>query len=504
MVLLAAPTAAQSGAITGRVTDARTNTALPGVVVQAYTQGGRVVTDGISNTEGRFLLTGLAAGSYDVSAILIGFAPFKREGVSVTAGGTATLDLALAQQAIGLGQVIVTGSKKVERALEAPAHVEVIDEREIAARPTLTPVDHLRGTPGVDVITQGILSTNVVVRGFNNIFSGALYTLTDHRLASVPSLRVNVMHFVPTTSEDLSRMEVVLGPGAALYGPNTADGVLHLMTKSPLLEPGSTVAFTGGNQDVLQGTVRTGHRLSDNVGFKVSAQLLQAEEFSFVDPDEAAERQRFDGAGGAAARAAYRRDLGLTEAEANARIANIGMRDNDVSRYSGEARLDWRASDELSTTFQTGLTNVGNGVELTGLGAAQVKDWRYGYYQARADWNRLFGQVYLNTSNAGDTYLLRTGQPIVDESTLLVAQLQHGMNVGIFDLVYGADYFYTNPQTRGTINGIYEDEDETTEVGGYLQAETALTGNLNLVLAGRLDDHSALPDPIFSPRAGLV
>ena len=83
-------------------------------------------------------------------------------------------------------------------------------------------------TPGVDIITQGVQSTNVVVRGFNNIFSGALYTLTDNRMAGVPSLRVNVMHFVPTTDEDLQRMEVVLGPGSALYGPNTANGVLHL------------------------------------------------------------------------------------------------------------------------------------------------------------------------------------------------------------------------------------------------------------------------------------
>jgi outer membrane receptor for ferrienterochelin and colicins len=80
-------------------------------------------------------------------------------------------------------------------------------------------VDHLRSLAQVDVIQQGVQSTNVVVRGFNNIFSGALHTLTDHRVAGVPSLRVNIMSWVPSTDEDIERMELVFGPASALYGP---------------------------------------------------------------------------------------------------------------------------------------------------------------------------------------------------------------------------------------------------------------------------------------------
>src|SRR5690606_16301650 len=119
----------------------------------------------------------------------------------------------------------------------------------------------------------------------------------------------------------------------------------------------------------------------------------------------------------------------------------------------------------------------------------------------RFDWNRLFAQIYLNQSDAGDTFLLRTGQPIVDESTLLVGQIRHGFQpAGWQTLTYGVDFFRTTPRTRGTINGMYEDDDETTEVGAYLQSESALHPKFDLVLAGRVDDHSALPDPIFSPR----
>ncbi|HEX8907379.1 MAG TPA: TonB-dependent receptor, partial [Longimicrobiaceae bacterium] len=69
---------------------------------------------------------------------------------------------------------------------------------------------------------------------------------------------------------------------------------------------------------------------------------------------------------------------------------------------------------------------------------------------------------------------------------------------------YGGDMIITNPVTNGTINGLYENDDQTREYGAYVQSETALHPMLDLVLAGRVDFHSALPDPVFSPRAALV
>ena len=44
-----------------------------------------------------------------------------------------------------------------------------------------------------------------------------------------PSLRVNAAWLIPTPNQDIERIEVVLGPAAALYGPNAAAGVLHYL-----------------------------------------------------------------------------------------------------------------------------------------------------------------------------------------------------------------------------------------------------------------------------------
>ncbi|HSJ16096.1 MAG TPA: TonB-dependent receptor [Longimicrobiales bacterium] len=502
---LITPAAAQQGSIVGRVTGTANAQALASANVHAVAVGGRVAARTLTNTDGRFRLM-VDPGTYAVHVEMVGYEAIIQEGVQVSANSTVTMDVALSQAVFQLNPVVVSASKKAEKATDAPAHVEVVSERDIQARPTVTPVDHLRGTPGVDVVSSGVQSTNVVVRGFNNIFSGALHTLTDHRIAGVPSLRVNFMHFVPAGDDDLQRMEVVLGPGAALYGPNTAHGVLHMITKSPLIDQGTTLSVSGGEQSLFHLSGRTAHKLSERFGVKLSGQYLQAEEWGYVDPVEVQEQQLYTTHPAAPLlRQRLQAALQLDAAEVDRRVSLIGRRDNDLQRWSGEARADWRATDDLGVTFQGGLTMVGNGVELTGLGAGQAQDWRYSYLQTRATYGRAFGQVYLNMSDAGDTYLLRNGAPIVDKSRMLVAQLQHGFPARAWqNFTYGVDYIRTTPRTEGSINGSYEDDDETTEVGAYVQSETALHRMFDLVLAGRVDDHSALPDPLFSPRAGLV
>ena len=287
--------AAQTGTISGRVSDAESGGPLVSASVEVVAGGGRIVATGLTDAEGNYRLTNVPAGTYALVFMLVGYGTQRIENVRVVSGESTMTGATLTSSAFQLNPVVVSASKRQEKALEAPANVQVVSEREIADRPAVSPVDHLRNNAAVNVISTGVQSNNVVVRGFNNIFSGSLHTLTDYRIASVPSLRVNFMHFVPQNNEDIARMEVVLGPGSALYGPNTANGVLHMITKSPLDEEGTSLTFAGGERSLLHGTFRTAHRLSDQFGFKFSGQYLQADEWQFTDPDEVAERDSVDG-----------------------------------------------------------------------------------------------------------------------------------------------------------------------------------------------------------------
>ena len=478
--------AAQLGTIAGRVADADGARPIPGATVLALVPTGTAAAGTMTDDQGQFRLN-VAPGTYTVTVRRIGYGETQRRGIVVTTGATAQVDVTLNVRAIELNPTIVTATRTPEKAQNAPAHAEVLTPQVIEERATLTPVDQIRSVPGVDYASTGIQGGNVVVRGFNNVFSGALLTISDYRYTTVPSLRVNTPYLVPTPNEDVGQIEVVLGPGAALYGPNAANGVMHIISKSPFESKGTTVSVGGGSRSIIRGAVRHAGTSGDRFGYKISAQVLKGEDWHYTDPVEAASRQQAITAG------------------ADPDTLRIGRRDFDVERWSGEIRFDIRPTTASELIITGGRAFAGNALEMTGIGTAQARDWSYDFVQGRFNWKRLFVQTFLNTSDTKDTYLLRTGQGVVDKSRVLVGQIQHGLDLGDRQtFIYGVDYSKTDPRTLNTINGRNEAIDEITEVGGYIQSESRLSEMFDFVVAGRLDDHSELEDPVFSPRAALV
>lgn len=489
----ATPVAAQSGTLVGRITDAESGAPLSDVMVTV--EGAEASPDAVlTDVGGRYRITGLPPGRYAVVARHVGYETLRRAGVRIRADETTTVDVTLTSRSFRLNPVVVTASRREEKSLEAPAHVSIVGSEEIEESPAITATEHVEGLPGVDVARNGIQQANIVTRGFNNVFSGALLVMTDNRYARVPSLRFNAYNLIPTTNLDLDRIEVVLGPGAALYGPNSANGVMHMVTKSPFESRGTTVSVAGGERSVFHGAFRHAQTVSEKVAFKVSGQYFRGDDFVFHDPAEVAARrdtiEDFLAAGGDPA--------DTTE-------ILVGRRDFDASRITGDVRVDIRMDDGSEVILSGGMNQLVSGIEMTGLGAGQADDWRYSYGQVRYIRDRLFAQAFLNVSDAGDTYLLRSGSPIVDESLLYAVQLQHGFDLGTDQtFTYGLDYQHTTPRTKGTITGRNEDSDEIDEIGGYLHSETTLSDRFTFVAAVRLDEHSELDDPNVSPRAALV
>jgi iron complex outermembrane receptor protein len=474
------PAAAQTGSISGRVTADGKGVAAATVQAASGIRAYGAVTD----DAGSYRITGLPDGTYTVTAKRIGYTPIVTPNVSVGAGATATANFALVEAPTTLTEVVSIASRAPEKVLDAPATVSVVTSQEVEERAAVNITDHVVALPGIDVARGGIARSNVVARGFNNIFSGALMTLTDNRFAFVPSLRVNIPYLSPTTNEDIDRIEVVLGPAAALYGPNTPSGVMAVTTKSPFTSQGYTVSLDGGNQSFMRGSFRGAWAPTPKFGFKVTGEGMKAKEWDFLASDTLGEQK---------------------------------PRDRDVKRWGGEARADFRPTPASEIIANYGISKAISAVEPTGLGPAQVKDWIYQTYQLRARVNQLFGQVFLNTSDAGGTFLLNAVKPaskcpsttdracIVDKSQQWAAQLQDGFNIGTRErLLAGVDFIQTLPHTKGTINGRNEPDDNIQEVGGYLHSVTDITDQFQLTAAARVDKHSRLKDPVFSPRVALT
>jgi outer membrane receptor for ferrienterochelin and colicins len=520
-LVVASPAQAQGG-IAGKVTNKLTNQPIGSAPVEVIGSSGQLAGRAVTSTDGRYRVTGLAAGTYSVSVIAIGYKAVRAVNVVVAGTGVTTVDVGLEGQVYQLEAVTTAVSKAPEKAVDAPAQVSVVAEVEITERPALSVIDHVKGLPGVDISQGGLVQSNVVGRGFNNIFSGALLTLIDNRFAAVPSLRVNVPGFFTATDQDIEQMTFVLGPGAALYGPNSANGVLAITTKSPFDSKGTTLSFEAGyradsrypncsaawyGQDAATcgqsydngtGLYRAGLRHAGTVGtkfgYKISGEYLKGTEWNYRDPAE---------------------PTPLPNAAALGATCNTttGCRDFNLEKYNFDVRMDVRPGTNTEIIGAFGYNNAARLIEYTGIGAGQARNWAYSFAQLRVRHNKLFAQVFGNFSNSGNssasdrsgTYLLRDGNPIVDNSKVWAAQIQHGVDIGSKEsLLYGIDYAYTDARTDGTVNGRNENNDNITEIGGYIHSVTRLSNRFDLTAAVRVDKHSALQDPNVSPRAALV
>ena len=476
--LLAAPVAAQDGSITGRVTDLETGTPVADAAVRVLGLESAATT---TNRDGNFSLA-VPAGTHSIVVTRLGYETHRTDGVTATAGASVPLTIALRSRALALNRLVVTVSRREEKELDAPASISTLTGAQISRIIARTPADHIKTLPGVDLAATGLTQSYVVVRGFNNVASGRLLSIADNRYARIPALRINAINMIPTTDMDIERIELARGPGAALYGPNAAEGVMHIITWSPIDKPGTTASLAGGERSVFQLLFRSAHRVSDNFGLKVSGQYLRGEDWEYEDPWEVAAREQNPG------------------------HPRIGVRDPLNERYFADIRSDYRFAGDGEFIVSGGLNNSLSSINLTSVGSSQTHDWQYRYGQVRVLKGRLFGQFFLNQTHSGDnSYLLRSGTPIIDRSRTMAAQLQHGFDLGDRQsFTYGIDWQHIEPRSEGTIYGRNEDDDVLVESGAYLHSETRLGQRFDLVTAIRVDDHNRLADLNISPRAALV
>ena len=239
--------AASAASLSGRVTDpdGRAVANAEVIVIGAAAAPLRARSD----SEGRFVITGLAAGRYRVTASAPGLAS-DAVAIDVTPS-PATLDITMRVSAIT--ETLVVSAAQIDRPLSrVPDSVTVIPGSEIDAKQQFTLAAALRSVPGLTLQQNGGPGTvtSLFMRGGES----------DFTLVLVDGVRANSfgggLDLSQVPLHDVDRIEVLRGSQSALYGSDAIGGVIHVITRSGG-SPSAQAQIEAGSRDMRRASGAT-------------------------------------------------------------------------------------------------------------------------------------------------------------------------------------------------------------------------------------------------------
>ena len=166
---------------------------------------------------------------------------------------------------------VTSVARREESVSRSPAAIFVITQEDIRHSGARSIVDALRLAPGLDVAQVDAHTSAVSARGFNDVFANKLLVLIDGRSVYTPLFSGVYWEVQDVVMEDIDRIEVIRGPGAALWGANAVNGVINITTKRAAQTQGGLLTMGGGNEERAFTSFRFGGALSDDLHYRVFA-----------------------------------------------------------------------------------------------------------------------------------------------------------------------------------------------------------------------------------------
>ncbi|HMQ48700.1 MAG TPA: TonB-dependent receptor [Saprospiraceae bacterium] len=241
---------AQRGVITGTVTDSD-GMGLIGTAVEVLGTATGTVTD----IDGKYTLN-VNAGNYNLRFSYTGFVTATK-AVSVSAGGTAVVDISMDEDLLGLSEVVVVGARANERTVtNSPVPVDVITAREIRASGATQTVQILQAlVPSYNTTKPSITDGSdhfrpATLRGLGP--DQVLVLVNGKRRHTSALVHVNGTVGRGSTGVDLNaipasaieRIEVMRDGASAQYGSDAIAGVINIILRK---DTGFDVEIGGGS-----------------------------------------------------------------------------------------------------------------------------------------------------------------------------------------------------------------------------------------------------------------
>ena len=462
--------------IAGHVLDAHTKEHLSFVNVQIKGTSMGCLTD----ESGHYYLKNLPEGKHTIIFSMMGYETLEKS-VVLHRDTLIEINVAISEKSFLMDNVVVTANKYATKQKEVATIVNVISPLIIESTTSNSMADVLNFQTGLRV-EETCSNCGVPQIRINGLEGQYTQILIDSRPIFSSLASVYGLEQLPAGMVD--RIEVSRGGGSALYGANAIAGVVNIITKEPtrnFFNISNSSAFTQqGNYDI--NTSMNASVVSENQ--KAGIYLFGVQR----------NRQQYD-----------RDDDGFSDIPL-LRSTTAGFRSffktSDYSKITAEYHH--------TTEYRRG----GNGIDdLQPHEALLCERLRHNIDAATAKWDffsqdsKHFLSAYTSFQHiARDSYFGTNMNPnAYGKSTDLVsvtgAQYRFSYPCGIAnaDLSAGAEYSYN--QLRDQILGYGRNTLQKVHLGGgYVQNEWKTTA-WSVLVGGRLEQHSLLEQPIFSPRA---
>ena len=357
-----------------------------------------------------------------------------------------------------MNEPVTSVSKKTTKLSESAAAIYVVTQEDIRRLGITSIPDALRTVPGLDVARVSATEWAVSARGFNGQFSDKLLVLVDGRTVYSPVFGGVYWSLQDVMLEDVERIEVIRGPGAALWGANAVDGVINVITKTAADSRGVLLAAAGGSEDQPSFTGRYGGSLDKEIDFRVYA--TYANHDSFVD--------------------------------------TIGTDDpSNWHTFRSGGRLDWHidAADSLTLQGDTGIDAITQSTDVSSLTPPSVTATYLEQENRQTNvlgrWTHTFSanssltvQTYVDHGFEGDGYSGANRQTYDLEVEHHIAFDSRN------DLIWGAGYRNTKVDEQQTFSVFWSPEDKDIGLTNlFAQDEfTVIPSRLRITLGSKFEN----------------
>ncbi len=172
-----------------------------------------------------------------------------------------------------------TASKFSQKLSDIPASVYVLDGERILRSGAQTIPEALALVPGLNVTKFNETEFFVSARGFHDGLYNKMLVMLDGRSLSSPMYGGVYWTDIDYVLADIDRIEVLRGPGGAIWGGNAVNGVINIITKSTEQTQGSYVQATSASFGEYNASLRHGFNLANGSTGRVFIKSREAKSY---------------------------------------------------------------------------------------------------------------------------------------------------------------------------------------------------------------------------------